>query len=301
MWLLVAILLCIVLYLIFKYFKVPKIGSLSLVSGGVKTGKTTLAVYLALREYRKALRKWKIRCFFQKLMRKPLDEKPLLYSNIPLKTDFVLLDRDFLLRNKRFNYKSVILISEASLFADSQLIKNQEINEQLLLFNKLIGHETRGGKLIYDTQQIQDCHYSIKRSLSSYFYIHHINKFFPFFVIAYVKEYRYSEDNSVIGTEEQDIEDTLKKVFIPKIVWKKFDCYCYSILTDELTSNPDIQQGRFFKRSDLKAETIPSFRNFKDLKKTQNVISLHCPNCGAPIGINDKKCQYCGSEVKHEN
>ena len=177
MWLIALILILIVLFLIFKYFKTLKIGSLSLVSGGVKTGKTTLAVYLATREYRKALIRWYVRKAFG-----VKEEKPLLYTNIPLKQPHVLLDKDYLLRNKRFNYKSVILISEASLFADSQLIKNQDINEQLLLFNKLIGHETKGGKLIYDTQQIQDCHYSIKRSLSSYFYIHHINKFVPFVI-----------------------------------------------------------------------------------------------------------------------
>lgn len=265
MWILAVVLIIILLFIILKYFKTLKIGSLSLVSGGVKTGKTTLAVYLALREYKKAILRWKIRCFFRKLMRKDPEEKPLLYSNIPVKMDYVLIDKDYLLRNKRFNYKSVILISEASLFADSQLIKNQDINEQLLLFNKLIGHETKGGKLIYDTQQIQDCHYSIKRSLSSYFYIHHIFKYFPFFIVAYVKEYRYSEDNSVIGTETEDIEDTLKRILIPKSVWKKFDCYCYSILTDDLTSNPDITKGQ--KLKSFKAETIPSFREFKDLKK----------------------------------
>lgn len=265
MWIIAVVLIIILLFIILKYFKTLKIGSLSLVSGGVKTGKTTLAVYLALREYKKALFRWKVRCFFRKLMHLPKEEKPLLYSNIPVKMDHVLLDKDYLLRNKRFNYKSVILISEASLFADSQLIKNQDINEQLLLFNKLIGHETKGGKLIYDTQQIQDCHYSIKRSLSSYFYIHHIFKYFPFFIVAYVKEYRYSEDNSVIGTETEDIEDTLKRILIPKSVWRKFDCYCYSILTDELESNPNITKG--VKLKSFKAETIPSFREFKDLKK----------------------------------
>lgn len=258
MWILILVIVAIVLYLVLKYFKTLKIGSLSLVSGGVKTGKTTLAVYLATREYKKAKLRWFVRKLFGKK-----EEEPLLYSNIPLKCKHVLLDKDYLLRNKRFNYKSVILISEASLFADSQLIRDKDINEQLLLFNKLIGHETKGGVLIYDTQQIQDCHYSIKRSLSSYFYIHHIIKWIPFFIVAYVKEYRYSEDNSVIGTEIEDIEDTLKRVFVPKSVWRKFDCYCYSILTDDLVSKPDVIDSP----ATLKAETIPSFRDFKDLKK----------------------------------
>ena len=284
MWILILVLVAIVLYLVFKYFKSLKIGSLSLVSGGVKTGKTTLAVYLATREIKKAKLRWYIRKLFGKK-----EEKPLLYSNIPLKCEHVLIDKEYLLRNKRFNYKSVILISEASLFADSQLIKDQSVNQELLLFNKLIGHETKGGKLIYDTQQIQDCHYSIKRSLSSYFYIHHINKWIPFFIMAYVKEYRYSEDNSVIGTEIEDIEDTLKRVFIPKSVWRKFDCYCYSVLTDELISKPKVVASA----PTLKADKIPSFRDLKDIKK----VALHCPNCGAPICIDDTECDYCHSKL----
>ena len=103
MWLVILIVALFILFLIVKNFKTLKIGSLSLVSGGVKTGKTTLAVYLATREYRKVLIRWYIRKFFG-----IKEEKPLLYSNIPLNMDFVLLDQDYLLRNYRFIIKSLI-------------------------------------------------------------------------------------------------------------------------------------------------------------------------------------------------
>jgi len=261
MWILAVIVIVFILWLFLKNFKTLKIGSLTLFSGGVKTGKTTLAVFVATWELWKARVKWKLRKVF---LFKRNEEKPMLYSNIPLNIpEYIELTPEHLKRERRFNYGSIILISEASLFADSQLIKDQDINEQLLLFNKLIGHETKGGKLIYDTQQIQDCHYSIKRSLSSYFFIHHINKYIPFFIVAYVKEYRYSEDNSVIGTEQEDIEDTLKKVVIPKRVWKKFDRYCYSIFTDSLSNDDQVINGR--QLPNLKAEHVPSFRVFKGL------------------------------------
>lgn len=250
----------LLLYFSYKWYKKCKVGSLAMVTGGVKTGKTTLAVYIALREYKKAMLAYKIKKLFGKN-----PEKPLLYSNIPLKVPYVEVTKDMLLRNERFAYKSVILISEASLFADSQLIKNPTINEQLLLFNKLIGHETRGGKIIYDTQCINDCHYSIKRCLSEYFYIHHINKFIPFFIFAYVKECRYSDDNSVISTETEDIEESLKLVIIPKSTWKKFDAYCYSVLTDELDYSKNCVDPT--KLKDLKQGNIPSFREYKCLKK----------------------------------
>ena len=178
---------------------------------------------------------------------------------------YVPITDDLLLRKKRFVYGSVILIQEASLVADSQLIKNMDINEQLLLFNKLIGHETKGGCLIYDTQSIGDCHYSIKRCLSSYFYVHHIVKWLPFVLIVYVQECRYSDDNSTITVTTQDSELTLRRVIISKRNWKYFDSYCYSILTDHLDIEKTVVNNNLHT-SDLKARKILSFRkNFEKL------------------------------------
>ena len=79
---------------------------------------------------------------------------PLIYSNVPLAMPYVPLTDDLLLRKKRFVYGSVIYVQEASLVADSQLIRDMDVNERLMLFNKLIGHETKGGVIIYDTQCI---------------------------------------------------------------------------------------------------------------------------------------------------
>lgn len=34
------------------------------------------------------------------------------------------------------------------------------------------------------------------------------------------------------------------------------------------------------------------------LRKEQNVVGIHCPNCGSPITtLGEKKCSYCGSAV----
>lgn len=255
------ILICVALFFIKKFmnkFKLCKIGSLSLVTGGVKCGKSTLSTYMAISTYKAVKRKVKIKNFFRKLFKKELIEEPLLYSNVPLAFDYVQVTEDLLLRNKRFRYGSVILIQEASLLADSQLIRDMTINERLLLFNKLIGHETKGGCIIYDTQSISDCHYSIKRCLSNYFYIHHLVKWIPFFLVAYVQEFRYSDDNSTISISEKDTEDTLKKVIIPKSTWRYFDCYNYSTFTDNLPVEEKLVNND--KKSNLKSRTIVSFR-----------------------------------------
>ena len=121
----------LLLFLYLKFFKIPKIGSLVLVSGGVKTGKSTTSVYFALKTYKKNLRSVKFKNFFRKIFKKQLLEEPLLYSNVPLKCKYVPLTKELLCRKFRFRYKSVIYVQEASLVADSQLISNQQLNTRL--------------------------------------------------------------------------------------------------------------------------------------------------------------------------
>lgn len=236
-WVLIIVIVVGIVFLItyFKLRKVPKLGCLSLITGGVKTGKSTLAIYLAIKENKRQRRRWYIYRAIRKVFRfLPEKEEPLLYSNVPLSgVKYVPLTVDLLLREKRFNYKSTIYVQEASLVEDSQMFKDMDINERLLYFNKLIGHETRGGGIIYDTQAIQDCHYAIKRSISSYIWIHH-NKKIPFFVLVYVREMFYSEDNNSVNVFNEDVEKTLLRIMVPKSTWKKFDAYCYSKLTDDL-------------------------------------------------------------------
>ena len=264
------ILIAIALFFIAKFmkqFKVAKIGSLCLVNGGVKCGKSTLSVSIVRSEYKSRVRKTKFMNFFRKLFHKPLKELPLLYSNVPLACPYVPLTDDLLLRKKRFVYGSVIYCQEASLVADSQLIRDMDINQRLLLFNKLIGHETKGGVIVYDTQCISDLHYSIKRCLSNYIYVHHLVKWIPFFLIAYVEENRYSDDNSVVNVQDKDVEEKLKKVFISKRNWKYFDCYCYSVLTDDLPVEKTLVDNNL-QTQDLKARKILSFR--KSISEVQN-------------------------------
>lgn len=255
---------CFLAYLfyrfIYKKFKFPKVGAMAMVTGGVKTGKSTFAVGLVLREWKRRYRKEKFRNFFRRLFKIKERDLPLIYSNIPLNLPYVPLTDDLLMRKKRFVYGSVIYVNEASLVADSQLIKDLEVNESLLLFNKLIGHELLGGCIIYDTQSIADVHYSIKRCLSEYFYIHHLYKWLPFFLVATIRECRYSEDGSVINVETQDTESTLKKVIIRKSVWKKFDAFCFSSLTDDL----EVDSNEVVADS-LKVNKVFSFRKFKTI------------------------------------
>lgn len=243
-----------------------------LVTGGIKTGKSTLSVRMAYKTWKKQRRKVKIYNFFCKVLgkffkrfqgkEKPL---PLLYSNIPLKVPYVPITKAILERTERPVYGSVAYFCESSLIVDSQYFNDKILNEKLLLLVKLWAHETKGGYAFYDTQSINDNHYAVKRCLSSYFYIHHIVKFFPFFLVMYVREMKYSEDNGEVNSIQSDLEEGLKLVIVPKRTWKLFDCYCYSILTDHLPVSEKVVQPA--ELPDLKARKIIALKNYYTLPK----------------------------------
>lgn len=257
--LLVVAIIFIVRRFLGKGKRLTPLGTITVCTGAVKTGKTTLAVWLAVKSYYKVLFRWWVAT---KIFKKDI-EKPLLYSNIPLRIRFVPLTTDILLLKQRQAYGSVTLIDEASLVADSQLIRDKQVNNSLLLYFKLYGHRTHGGTCVIDSQCIQDVQFNIKRSINSYTYIAR-SQSLPFFIKQSVIEQRYSEDGTIITTENEDIDNKLKRIFIPKFVWKLFDTYCFSALTDNLdVANVSV------KVKNLKTEYICSFRpEFADLKNT---------------------------------
>lgn len=252
-WLLIIGALIAFIYIRTK-FKVPKCGNLVVVTGGVKSGKSTFSFHSAYTTYKRNKRAVKIRNFFAKLFNKPLAEIPRFYTSIPVGVEHVLLTEELLKREKRFAYKSVIWIDEASIVADSQSYKDTNLNDKLLMFNKLIAHSTRGGSVFYNTQSIADLHYSIKRSISEVFYVHSTFKWIPFFLVVTLREERYSEDGMAVNAYNEDIEDSLKRVLVSKKVWKMFDCYCYSVLTDNKPVVTEINHN-----DSLKASKVVSF------------------------------------------
>ena len=129
-----------------------------------------IIIYLAISNYKRIHKRWKIRAYFQKKLGREVEEEPLLYSNIPLSVPYVPLSREILRREVRPRYKSVCYVNEASLVADSQMFRDMELNERLMLFNKLFGHETLGGMCIYDTQCIVDLYKVLCINLHDRFY-----------------------------------------------------------------------------------------------------------------------------------
>lgn len=279
MQIIVALVVCAVLvYLYIKYFKKLRCGNMLCITGGIKTGKSLLSVRQSVQLVKSQRRKvwiynnilrylaYPFYAFKTKGKLKAKRLRPLLYSNIPLGVPFVPVTDKLLKREEKPVPGSVCYICEASLVADSMTYKDALLNEELLLFNKLWGHASKGGYLIYDTQSICDNHYAVKRCLNTYFYIHHNVKGL-FFVYLWLREERFSEDGAVSNVYNEDVEDTLKLHIVPKSVFKLYDRYCYSVLTDHLPSKGVSDEVK--KPVSLKSDTIVSFKKYQTIFKKE--------------------------------
>lgn len=282
--LLIGAIIGICLYLFYKFVKIPKLGDIALVTGAVKTGKSMLTICMAIRE----LRKRKVKTFiynhltrhiynhtivkWTKKFKDPAPyrkkrEYPLLYTTIPFRRyKYVPLTKGILERKERIVYGSVVFVDEASLIADAQMKNQHELDEPLTLFHKLFGHMSHGGILLINTQSVSDLHFSTKKCINSYLWIHHHLKL-PFFSILFVRElaYQYDQDSSVMNNFNGDAEEDLKMIFVPHSVWSIYDRYAYSFLTDD---KPVRRKQKKATRKGLKAPYILSFRKFKTFDNT---------------------------------
>lgn len=256
-----------------KNFKKIKTPAVTLITGGVKCGKSLLSVKLAIKDFKKRHRIWWIKT---KMFRKILEE-PLFYTNCtitfgnlkkhkPHRLDDCIraVTLETLVRDKRFNYGSVIYINEASLMADNMDFANKERNCDLSLFAKLIGHETRGGCLYLDTQSVLDVHYAFKRVSSTYLFIQkNINLLL--FHVLYVREMINTENG--VNNFEDDVDCTTRKVLIPWWYHHKYDRYEWSYLTDEL----GVEKSPFIGKQELKSfNPLYIKRSFKHYKRKEN-------------------------------
>ena len=285
--LLIVVAILFVLHWINKHFKRLNIPNVYLISGQVKSGKSFLSVHLARKEIRIARIKCRIKNFFLRCLGRELEEMPMLYTNIPIaKTKYNIVTMDILLCNVRIPNKSVVLLDEASLIADSMLYKDKRISDKLLRFVKLFAHYTHGGKLIIDTQSISDLHFAFKRCLNNYLYIYNRTKL-PFITIMEVREMLYSEDNSMVTNANVDIELSMRKIIVPNSTYNMYDCYCYSIFTDDLPYQVKYDCKMLSKDDDMKAYQLVTFQEFgKEINKRMD--SLYHNKCVEGGFINEK-------------
>lgn len=264
----IILIVVLIIFLIFfiKYQRSKKkivVQQVNVVTGAPKTCKSLLTLYLARKDYKKRLFRTKLYNFFHSA--KKQKELPLFYSTIPVKFPHVILTEEMLLRKVRFRYNSVIFVDEAYLVADSESFKDSEVNESLSLFNKLIGHELRGGSVFYNSQNIHDLHFAIKRVATNYIYIDS-KRGFPFFMNIHCRELVNSDEVSLTNVTYDDPkhDPSFRRLLIPKRYFKLYDCYCYSKLTDNLPIGEEIVDYK--KLPDLKTSYVCNIKHGANAK-----------------------------------
>lgn len=264
----IGIVLLVTVVVMWKYKKQLHIGNLTLISGGVKTGKTQLSVCIVMKLYKKQLKKWRINCIKAKIKKQSLPEKPLIYSNMPLGCEYVPLSLDLVTGKSRFAYGSIIYLNEVSLVSGSKDIKDEIVNDWLLQMYKLCAHMTKGGYWILDTQSPQDLHYTIKRSLSTYLCIYRTIKL-PHVSIMWVRENLLVDGENTIAIDSQtDSQDNPKEggkrqywQIVSNKYWQYYDQYAYSYLTDNLPVYTETV--KLTKKSDKKVHKLVRIKEMK--------------------------------------
>lgn len=266
---------------ILSFFKFPKISAIAIFTGAVKVGKSGVSFACAWQKYRSVHFWWFVRSFFRKIFKKQAIEEPLFYSNVPLAgVKYHDLEIDHILRKKRFAFGSVVFIDEGSLLADCYLSKIKgnvdcDLSIELLKFVKLFGHETRGGYLILNSQSMSDLSIAIRKCTNQVFYIHstHSVRLLPI-SFCKIREERYSEDGNTVNSYNEDVEESLKTVLFRKKVFKMYDRFSFSSLTDNLPFDFVSHYNRVGRCP--KADHITSFRKefaelYTDLKKNKEL------------------------------
>lgn len=273
-----------------KHLKTPDV---FLVDGGVKTGKSLVSVMLAIRQYRKNLFRYYVGNFLLKGINlvlklfkkkgKKLIEKPMLYSNMPLyKVRYNYLSLDILCCKVRVPHKSVFLLDESSLIADSLTAlgktKSQKeicdyINEQLTIFLKVyVSHGSHGGTCIYNSQNIVDLHFAFRRNTSTYLYITK-NRKYPFFCLLNVRELMHDEGNDVTNVYDKDVDELDKPLFVLKTWYKYYDRYYLDVLFKDLPLMVDYDVkpvNRRLQKQELKnILTLGNYKTIRDFNENQ--------------------------------
>lgn len=257
----------IVLVVIRKKLKVLKIPCVFFIDGAPKTGKSALTIWLGYKTYLKNVFAWRVGRLFYWLKKHsylgyPL--KPMIYCNIPLAVKHNRLTKEIITRKVRIPNRSVVIIDEASLVADSMLFKDKVTNYEILMFAKLFGHYSHGGTLILNSHTITDLHYAFKRSLGSYLYIYQSNKL-PLITLCKCREMVYSDNNNMVNDISADVELSMRTLVYFNFVFKLYDCFCYSCFTDDLEYQVDYNYK--YDKKDLKCRRIVSFN--QDIAKME--------------------------------
>lgn len=267
--LLVVVIICILAFLIIKwYFKNHlkyKTETITSFTGGLGSGKTFLSV-LKVKSIANRLR---IKQWFRKVFGKPYREVNV-YSNIPLylgkKHGYAkVLKKEHLLLQEKLEGVPVILIDEIGAFANQFEFKNHNVINVFDEFIRFYRHYTQGGYIVCNDQCSENIILVVRRRLNKINNLSNFLKFGPF-VFYYERMINISEEIKTIDVvdnkEENDTQNNMKLKF--KLVFgikKAYDTYCYSEKYDTVPTSEKVEVHQRLKTCEVL--TCPKEKDFK--------------------------------------
>lgn len=242
-----AIAIAFVLWLIFKpYFF--KYDTTILFTGGIGSGKSLSSVKLAIKLYKKNLFRYKLNKLIRQ--RKCQKDKPLLYSNMPIKLGknkyCCMLTKDIITLKERIPQNSVILIDEMTAICTQYNWNNEEIKYHLNEFIQFFRHYI-GGYLITNAQSESEIVKQVRSKLNSYYWCFNFQKFLCFYRLR------------VLHLQVSENEVALNQDFI-----EKNTKWTYGILTKMYNS-------RYLKNRYLNIDKLSDNKEFHSLE-TNKII-----------------------------
>ena len=232
------IICCIVLFILWKIFR-WKIHEDTIVcyTGGVGAGKSFMSAVNVRKAYKQQLKIWKKMKFLP-----GYEEPPLVYSSIPYQYApgkwATKLVEEHLLLQRRIRPLSVVYIDEIDVFANQFQYNNPCIvntkggkgSGNFDEFCRLFRHYTLGGRMICNSQALDNLNLAIRRRLNVEVNLTGINvvKLSPIFTY-YKVMFRHRTGNIEVTTDKKDvIDDYLPQRGIILPCFQMYDTYCYS-------------------------------------------------------------------------
>ncbi len=159
------------------------------------------------------------------------------------------LTEDYLLLQKRLNYKSVTLIDEFGSYVNQYEYNNPNAIYTLDEFVRLYRQYTKGGYLIVTEQCSDSICKPIRVRLNKIFNLMNFRNYLNLFYSVNIREMSISEDIKTI--ESENAEDNMKTTFGVFPLKKKYDTFCYSVRYDAVPSETEWQYYTSLKKYKL--------------------------------------------------
>lgn len=269
----IIIILIILLKIIKGYAKISYNQVLG-IFGGVKSGKTLLAVKTALKQFKISQKYWQRKkrkivyynvmiTLLNKFKKKKLAYKeipliPQFYSNIPIRVNkkygmSLKVSKEILLLKEKIPNGSIMLLDEFGTIASQYGYTEEQIRTDISEFVRFYGHYTKQkGLLIVIDQSTDRILKEVRVSLGA---IYETSEFSRFGFIGKQKIIKYQ---NTIQTEYAVQKEQIKNKYY-LLLKKNYDPYCYSERVNNLNytkavdSNENLKENELLRLDNLKS------------------------------------------------